>query len=191
MKFKNFNLIITGYGGQGILTLAEIISKASFLQKYDVKETEIHGLAQRGGSLIVHIRLNSKIFSPLIMKGQANLIIALDSLEALRACYFANKKTIFLVNKKLSDGSSKVCRTLSRLKGYGKIHLVNADEISEKLTGKINYANTYILAYAVSKKLLPLNKKSLWEALKEKIKPQFIEDNKKVFDYAFRSSSFS
>ena len=96
MKEKTFNLIVTGYGGQGVLTITKIITTAAMLQGYDVKEAELHGLAQRGGSLDCHVRFGSKVYSPIVPRGKADLIISLESLEALRACYWANENTDIL-----------------------------------------------------------------------------------------------
>jgi len=186
---KPFNLIITGYGGQGVLTLAEIIAKAAFVQGYDVKQAELHGLAQRGGSLQCHVRFGKEIFSSLVRKGNANLIIALETVEALRACYFANKKTIILTNKKIFRLPLELKVILKKIKKYSKkLYVVSADEIIKKITGDITMVNTYVLGYALAKKLLPLKKEIIWQTLKEKIHPEFLEENKKVLGEAFRKS---
>ena len=73
---NNFNIIISGIGGQGIITLTRILAEAALLQGLDVKTSELHGLSQRGGSVETHIRFGRNIFSPLVRQGSADLIIS-------------------------------------------------------------------------------------------------------------------
>ena len=86
---KEFNIVIVGTGGQGLITLLEIISEAALSEGFDVKTSELHGLSQRGGSVEVHITFGKKVLSPLVSQGEANLIIALEIQEALKACYYS------------------------------------------------------------------------------------------------------
>jgi len=183
---KNFNIVIVGYGGQGVLTLAEIIAKAAFKEGYDVKQTEIHGLAQRGGTLQCHVRFGPSVYSPLVSAGCADLIISLEAAEALRACFYANKKTSILLNSKIFRYTLDIKQVLSKIKKYSKkLYVVDADKKTKKLTGNIDMVNSYLLAIAVKKGLLPLGKKVIWEALEERIHPIFLEKNKKIFDSLF------
>lgn len=76
-KSKIFNIIIYGLGGQGVITLTRILAHAALLENYDVKTSELRGLAQRGGSVETHLRFDKKIYSPLIMAHQVDLIIDL------------------------------------------------------------------------------------------------------------------
>ena len=85
MTNKNFNIILTGVGGQGIITLLSVIDEAAFVEGYDIKSSELHGLSQRGGSVEAHIRFGKKVYSPMVSNGKADLIIALEALEALRS----------------------------------------------------------------------------------------------------------
>jgi len=78
MTNKTFNIIISGVGGQGVITLLSLIDEASFIEGYDVKSSELHGLSQRGGSVEAHIRFGKKVYSPLISLGSADLVISLE-----------------------------------------------------------------------------------------------------------------
>ena len=89
---KKFNIVVSGLGGQGIITLAKLLTKAAFLQSKDVKMSELHGLSQRMGHAESHVVFGNKIYSSLVNQGDADLIIALEPLEALRVCHFASKK---------------------------------------------------------------------------------------------------
>jgi len=93
---KPFNIIITGVGGQGVITLTQIIAEAALIEGKDVKTSELHGLSQKGGSVQTHIRFGKKVYSPLIAEGKADLILSLEIIEGLRKINYANSKTNFL-----------------------------------------------------------------------------------------------
>lgn len=192
-KEKPFNLLIVGYGGQGILSLAEIIAKAAFTQGFNVKQTEMHGLAQRFGSLQCCVRFGTKVYSPLIKKGDADLIIALDLLEAARVLDFASKeKTVILTdNTALSPNPFENLNAkfiINELKKNAKIvKIVDASKVVEKLTGETAMTNVFLLGYALKKKFLPLKQEIVWKTITQKIRPEFLERNKKVFLASFKS----
>src|SRR4030043_958319 len=98
-KAEQFNMVIVGTGGQGLITLLQIISEAAVSEDHDLRTSELHGLSQRGGSVEVHIRFGKKIFSPMVAQGKADLILALEEQEVLNGVYFANPKTNFLINQ--------------------------------------------------------------------------------------------
>jgi indolepyruvate ferredoxin oxidoreductase beta subunit len=91
------NILVCGVGGQGVLLFSDIISNLALGAGLDVKKSEVHGMAQRGGSVMSHIRYAPKIFSPLIEEGTADLIVAFEMLEALRHVHFLgpNGRLIF------------------------------------------------------------------------------------------------
>ena len=96
------NILVVGYGGQGVITLAHVIGRAAFKEGFDVKQAELHGLSQRMGSLQCHVRIGKKVFSPMSRKGDVDVVIALELTEALRAEPYVNKeKTKLLVNRKI------------------------------------------------------------------------------------------
>jgi indolepyruvate ferredoxin oxidoreductase beta subunit len=191
---KTFNVIVTGYGGQGILSLAEIIEKAAFKEGHDVRGVELHGLAQRGGPLQCQLRFGEKVYSPLVRREGADLIIALEPLEGLRACYFATaKRTAILTESRvlspspISDERIDINDIVKRMKEFAKrIETVNAGEIVEKLTGDTAMSNVFMLGYAIRKGMLPIKKEFAWESVAEKVRPQFLEMDKKVFEEAFK-----
>lgn len=84
MTSKTMNVSLVGVGGQGILLTSDILSKAAALAGLDVKKSEIHGMAQRGGSVISQVRFGEKIYSPIISDGASNLLVSFERLEALR-----------------------------------------------------------------------------------------------------------
>jgi indolepyruvate ferredoxin oxidoreductase beta subunit len=196
-EMKEFNIIVAGVGGQGSITLMNIIAEAALKEGYDVKTSELHGLAQRGGSVPCHIRFGDKIYSPLVMQGEAHLIIAMEPIEALRACYFGSKenKTVFLVNNyriiplsvpilKLKYPSLEEIK--ENLQNFSsQVILLNAAEKVKKVTGNIVMSNIYLLGYAIAKGLLPLKKERLLKSLEENVPKKYLEENRKAFELAF------
>lgn len=203
-KIKEFNIVIVGTGGQGLITLLEIIAEAALLEGFDVKTSELHGLAQRGGSVEVHITFGKKVLSPLVNQGEANLIIALEAQEALKACYYAcpvgpaeagsfggskKAKTVFLINDFFvpipnikPKSSNQILKELKRFSQ--KTILVPASDICQKELGSNVVAGIYLLSLAVFQKLLPLKPNSILKIIQEKIPEKYLELNLKTFELA-------
>ncbi|MEO0107980.1 MAG: 2-oxoacid:acceptor oxidoreductase family protein, partial [candidate division WOR-3 bacterium] len=80
---KAANILVCGVGGQGVLLFSDILSAAALNAGYDVKKSEVHGMAQRGGSVTSHVRFANKVFSPLIEEGTADILVAFEQLEGL------------------------------------------------------------------------------------------------------------
>lgn len=191
---KEFNIIVTGVGGLGAMTLGTVIAQAALKQGYDVRTSELHGLAQRGGSMLLHLRIGKKLYTPLVLEGEANLVIALEPLEALRTTYFGSKKqkTIFLIDNYrlppitvsvLGEKYPTMQNIIKHIKPFsGKVMTIDATSIVEKETGSDITSNVFVLGYAIGKKLLPIKEKFVLEALAEVIPPKYLEMNKKVFE---------
>lgn len=92
------NILLAGVGGQGIILASEIVSEAAMAAGYDVKKSEIHGMAQRGGAVSSHVRFGEKIYSPLIEEGTADVILAFEKIESLRNIQYLQKDGIVIVN---------------------------------------------------------------------------------------------
>lgn len=188
---KNFNLIISGVGGQGVITLLSLIDEAAFIEGYDIKSSELHGLSQRGGSVEVHIRFGKKVYSPLVEQGRADLIIGLELLEGLRALNFNNEETDVLINKYLLPilGGLPTEEIIKRLEENAskKLHLILASDICKEKLGKEVVSGIYVLGYAVYKNLIPLKEGSMLEAIKNVIPERYQELNIKAFQLAKES----
>ena len=182
---KEFNIIITGVGGQGIITLLKILAESALLQGFDVKTSELHGLSQREGSVSTHIRFGKEIHSPIIGKGKADLIFGLEINEALRISDFANKNTVFLINKKFISyiGSLPEKEILENInKKLAKAYFIEASEICKQEFNKEVLAGIYLLGYAIFNNLLPLKKENVLKAIKQIIPTEYFEINKKAFE---------
>ncbi len=206
---REFNIVISGTGGQGLITLLQIISEAALIEGCDVKTSELHGLSQRGGSVEVHIRFGKKIFSPLVAQGKADLILGLEMQEALKGSYYANQKTNFLINKFIQpipleknlveeDKSSsspfiairvtekEISENLEKISQ--NINIIPADKICQEKLGNSVVAGVYLISLAVFKKLIPLKINSIIIAIKKIIPAKFLELNLKAFSLAKKAT---
>ncbi len=191
-KDKQFNMVLSGVGGQGLITLGKIISQAAFFQGEEVKMSELHGLSQRGGSVAVQVRFGDKIYSPLVAQAQADLVLSLERNESLRNCYFASKnKTVFLINDfsifSPSFGNKKLRsleKILAEIKPFAKrIYTIKASEITREELGIEIIAGVYMLSGAVFNGLIPIKPNNLLKAIKIIVAKNF-DINKKAFNLA-------
>lgn len=200
---KVFNIVISGVGGQGLITLLNLLARASLDSGLDVKTSELHGLSQRGGSVEVYIRFGEKacpvrrnhsfcltgVYSPLVSRGKADLVIALEQQEALNGAQFSSKGTAFLVNKyqtptlKQDFEISEIEKELN--KASKKVFIVSASEICQKELGNDVVAGIYLLGFAVKKNFLPLKAEIIKQAMRETMPEKFWELNIKAFELGF------
>ena len=95
---KKFDLLITGVGGQGVILASDIIGEAALAAGYDVKKTDTLGMAQRGGSVVSHVRIGHRVWSPLIKEGEVDILVAFEKLEAARWSHYLRSGAIVIVN---------------------------------------------------------------------------------------------
>ncbi len=180
------NIIITGVGGQGILLASDVISESAVLAGYDVKRSEIHGMAQRGGSVNSHIRFGKKVYSPLVMKGECDLLLAFEKLEALRMANFLNKEGTIIVNDQqinpssVSSGLAVYPENIDEIlkKYFPSVIFVNAFELARQ-AGNIRTANIALLGVASKKLNIPID---IWEkTIAQCVPERAIEVNLKAF----------
>ncbi|MDD4989862.1 MAG: indolepyruvate oxidoreductase subunit beta [Candidatus Pacebacteria bacterium] len=183
---KNFNIVITGVGGQGLITLLDVISQAAFNKGLDVKTSELHGLSQRGGSVSVYIRFGKKVYSPMVPKGKADLVLALEFQEALNAVEFANKNTVFVVNNfqtpTLAESASlKQVEENIRL-ATDKVFTSPFSATCEKELQNGVVVGVAMLGFALKKEFLALKKEEITEAIKQTMPDKFWDLNLKALD---------
>lgn len=94
------NVLFAGVGGQGIILASKILTKCAFVSGFMVKESELHGMAQRGGSVTSHVRFGEEVYSPLIHRGKADFLVALEELEGLRYAYYLKPHGTVILNQK-------------------------------------------------------------------------------------------
>jgi indolepyruvate ferredoxin oxidoreductase, beta subunit len=96
---KTIGMLVTGVGGQGIILASDIICEAAISAGYDVKKTDTIGMAQRGGSVLSHVRIGEKVWSPLIREGEVDLLLAFEILEAARWSNYLHRDSTVIINR--------------------------------------------------------------------------------------------
>ncbi|MDD5487283.1 MAG: indolepyruvate oxidoreductase subunit beta [Dehalococcoidales bacterium] len=185
---QNINIIMTGIGGQGIILASDILAETAMRMDFDVKKTDSIGMAQRGGSVISHIRMGEEIFSPVISEGMADILVGMEKLEAARSCHLLKQGGKAIINRysapPLSVGSSggkypEDDIILDLIKGPAEeIFFIDGSAKTLEI-GNIRTLNVFLLG-ALST-LLPF-KTDIWqEVLEAKLPAKILEINMKAF----------
>jgi len=183
---KTTNLFLCGVGGQGILLASELISSACMKSGFDIKQSEVHGMAQRGGSVVAHLRFGEKVYSPLIEPGDADIVVSFEMLEALRYLPYMNKDTRVIVNTQkilpapVATGvDTYPADVLDQLTQRGiTVFPIHAFEIA-KSAGETRAVNM-VLVGALSA-LLPLEETIFLAVISERIPEKFRKVNTDAF----------
>ncbi len=152
LKSKTLNILFCGTGGQGVLTASEVCGQAALFQGYHVKKSEVHGMAQRGGSVESQLRFGKQVFSPLIPKGGADYLVCFAQTEGARLKNFLTPKGINLIQ-----------------------YLAKAQASLEDR----RYVNTYLLG--VLSRYLPIKEENWLKALEQIFLTKNLAENKKIF----------
>ena len=178
---KNTNIIIVGVGGQGILLTSKILGYMALDLGENVKVSEVHGMSQRGGSVITHVRIGQDVHSPLIDPGQADFVLSFEKLEALRAEYFLHDQGVLISNTQEILPMPVIMGAASypqdEPKGM-KTVLLNALELAEN-AGSARAVNIVLLGVLSRYMEWPEEK---WEqAIAACVPPKTLETNLKAF----------
>jgi len=185
----NKSIKLVGVGGQGTILATKILCSALIDAGYDVKMSEIHGMSQRGGSVSSEIRYGDKVYSPVIEKGQADVLVAFEQMEAARYMNYLKTDGILIVND--YKVNSMVTLTgkvpypegiIEALQEQVKTIIINAHEQAEQL-GNSKVMNVIMLGALV--KALDLKDLNFAQAIKENVKPQYNELNQDAFTIGF------
>ena len=184
------SVMIVGVGGQGSLLASKLLGTLLVDEGYDVKVSEVHGMSQRGGSVVTYVRYGDKVYSPVITDGEADIIISFEKLEAARYVSSLKKDGKIVVNSQQIDPMPVIIgaaqypeNVLSELAQKG----VSIDEI-DALTpatqaGSAKAVNIVLMGKASKYFDIPYEK---WmSAIEKTVKPQFVEMNKKAFELGY------
>lgn len=186
MNEQTRSIVIVGVGGQGILLASEILAQAAMLEGYDVKTNEVHGMAQRGGSVMAQIRYGKEVHSPLVARNEADILGALEKIEALRYVDYLRPGGLAAVSTQavmpvsVSSGGARYPENAEELlrKAFPRLLYIDAAEIASDL-GDIRAANIVLLG-AISQGL-ELALESWEKAITLCVKEKFLEINRKAF----------
>lgn len=179
------NIMIVGVGGQGTLLTSRIIGKTALAAGYDVKISEVHGMAQRGGSVVTFVRYGEKVSEPIVEEGCADVLLAFERLEALRYAHFLKKDGVLVVNDCRIDpmtvtiGAAEYPENiLENLKKEHTVYAINGDEVALSL-GNSKVLNSVVLGLAA--KHMEFSKEAWLKILEETVPPKTVELNSKAF----------
>jgi indolepyruvate ferredoxin oxidoreductase beta subunit len=182
------NIIVAGVGGQGILLASEIISLVAMQSGYDVKKSEVHGLSQRGGDVVSHVRIGERVYSPLIEEGTAHILLSFEKAESLRYIhYLIPGESVCIINDleiiplrvslRIDSYPADIIEKLKRV--TPKVYLVDAIKYAKE-AGDTRSFNIFILG--IASHFLPFGERDWKGVLEERIPPPLREVNIRAFD---------
>ncbi|HKL74352.1 MAG TPA: indolepyruvate oxidoreductase subunit beta [Clostridia bacterium] len=185
------NILIVGVGGQGTLLTSKVLGQFAQLMGYDCKLSEVHGMAQRGGSVVTHVRFGEKVFSPIIWEGGADIILAFEKLEAFRYTNYLKEGGVMVINDMeiypmpvITGAEIYPDDIKETLSSKVKTAFVNATDIAIK-AGNVKALN--IVMVGALTKMLGFEYEVMIKAVEESVPPKFLDINKKAFIAGYQS----
>lgn len=180
------NILLVGVGGQGILLASEILSEAAMLAGFDVKKSEIHGMSQRGGCVVSHVRYGAEVFSPIVPEGEGDILFGFELMETVRSLPLLKPSGTVVANDlKISPPSVLMGQEIypdglpELIKAkFADFLLVDGQKMATD-AGNVRAANTVLLG-AVSKRL-SISEAYWLSALEKMVPPKAVEVNKRAF----------
>ncbi len=183
---QTINIVLAGVGGQGILLASEIIARAAMAAGFEVKTNEVHGMAQRGGSVLAQIRYGREVHSPLVELGTAQVIGSLERIEALRCADYLSPEGLAVVSSQMvlpitvSSGKAKYPEDAEARIRAAFPRLIYLDAVAKAAElGNVKCSNLVILG-ALSKGLT-LSAEAWEEGIRQSVKPKFLDLNLRAF----------
>jgi indolepyruvate ferredoxin oxidoreductase beta subunit len=181
-----FNILIAGVGGQGVLLTSKIIAEAALLAGLDVKQSEVHGMAQRGGSVLSQVRFGDKVFSPIISEGEADLLIGFEPLETARYLHFLRTTGAVIYNTRsigtigVSIGKEEYPTDIHETirKHAPKVFPFDATIVAVEV-GEKRAVNLVLLGAAL--RVLPIDAAVVDRAITNAVPKKVLEINRKAF----------
>ena len=183
------NIMIVGVGGQGTLLASRIIGNTVIAEGYDVKISEVHGMSQRGGSVVTYVKFGDKVYSPIVDTGEADIILAFETLEAYRALPFLKKDGKMITNTQKIDpmpvitGATKYPENIIG-KMSEKIDLTSVDALSlAEEAGNIKAVNVVLIGVMAKNTDIAYEK---WvNTIKSTVPEKFLDVNLKAFELGY------
>jgi len=183
------NIMIVGVGGQGTLLASRILGGVAIKMGYDVKVSEVHGMSQRGGSVVTYVKFGDTVYSPIIDKGEADLILAFEMLEAYRALPFVKKDGKILANRQQMNPMPVITGAMEypqdiEAKLSEKVDLDVIDALSlAKEAGTIKAVNVVLIGLLA--KSMDIDKEIWLDVIREYVPAKFLDMNLKAFELGY------
>jgi indolepyruvate ferredoxin oxidoreductase beta subunit len=188
------NVVLAGVGGQGTILAAEILGGAAVKDDLNVRVSEIHGMAQRGGAVTSSVRIGEGALSATVLEGQADVLLGFEPLETLRSLKFASEKTLVIMSderipppalaamKNNYPDTNEIVRTIHLF--TNKLIIVHTKKLAKKI-GSILVLNVVLLGALAATDQLPVRTDSVLEALKDLVPARLLERNVKAFKLGY------
>lgn len=183
------SIMIVGVGGQGTLLASRILGNTVINEGFDVKVSEVHGMSQRGGSVVTYVKYGDEVYSPIIGKGEADIILAFEMLEAYRALPYLKKGGKIIANTQEIDPMPVITGAMEYPQDIAKtlaekadITFVNALELAEKAG---NFKAVNVVLIGVMAKSTDIAYEKWVETIKQTVPPKFLEVNLAAFDLGY------
>ena len=183
------NIMIVGVGGQGTLLTSRILGAALIERGYDVKVSEVHGMSQRGGSVVTYVRYGESVASPLVEQGEADVILAFEELEAYRTLPYLKAGGKLLVNTQAIDpmpvitGAAKYPEGIvEKLKGDHELQTLDALSLAKE-AGSPRCAN--VVLSGLLARNMDLKKETWLSAIRKTVPAKLLEVNEKAFELGY------
>jgi indolepyruvate ferredoxin oxidoreductase beta subunit len=187
-----YNIVLAGVGGQGILLIGRILSTAALRSGRHVYHSETHGMARRGGAVLSRLRLGDDVHTPLILGGQADILIGFEPMETLRNLHYLKVDGLVISNTRriipaqLSKEESREYPPMTGIEKFitnrfNDAVIFDATALAEK-TGNYLTMNIVLLGVLVASKVIPFSAETFQDAMAEHIPPNLLDDNKKAFE---------
>jgi len=182
---KTNNIMIVGVGGQGTLLASKILGNVLLSQGYDVKLSEVHGMSQRGGSVVTYVRYGEKVYSPIVDKGEADYILSFELLEAARWISYLKEGGTLITNTQktwpmpvITGAAAYPENIVEKLSALGSVQALDALKLAEE-AGSPKAVNVVLIGVLSRRMDIP---EEVWlKALDEVVPAKFLELNKKAF----------
>ena len=180
------NVFLAGVGGQGILLASEILCEAFLASGFDVKKSEVHGMAQRGGAVTTHLRYGRKVFSPLIEPGTADLLVAFEKMEALRFVHYLAPRGTVVVNSQeimppsVATGREAYPANVEERLRRATPNVFTVDALAKALALHEVRAVNIVMVGAASR-FLPLSEEACIEGLRARLPERIVAVNAAAF----------
>ena len=183
------SIMIVGVGGQGTLLASRILGNTVINEGYDVKVSEVHGMSQRGGSVVTYVKFGEKVYSPIIDMGEADIILAFEQLEAYRALPYLKKGGKMIANTQkinpmpVITGAAEYPQNIfEKISKEAELIEVDALSLAEE-AGNFKAVNVVLIGVMAKSTDIPYEK---WvETIKTTVPPKFLDVNLKAFDLGY------
>ena len=189
---KTTNIMIVGVGGQGTLLASRILGNAVIGMGYDVKVSEVHGMSQRGGSVVTYVKYGDKVHSPIIDNGEADIVLAFELLEAYRALPALKPSGRLIVNNQkinpmpvITGAASYPESIVEKLQAKVNTTVVDALTLAKE-AGSIKAVNVVLIGVMAKSTNIPYE---VWiETIRTTVPPKFLEINLKAFELGYNAN---